>query len=135
MTSLAHEAAVWRERAWTVGRVVRAYVVVRWSLARRGLPATVRSAPVGGQPWVHPIRLSRQVHLLLRFGGERNVRCVHRAVVLQRLLVGQGDPASVVIGLPPTAPGARAHAWVELRGHDIGPPPGRGEHVELARFP
>ena len=28
-----------------------------------------------------------------------------------------------------------AHAWVELAGVDVGPPPGRNGHVELARYP
>ena len=27
-----------------------------------------------------------------------------------------------------------AHAWIEMEGHDIGPPPGKGDHEELARY-
>lgn len=40
----------------------------------------------------------------------------------------------LVIGLPEEPVDERAHAWVELEGRDVGPPPGRGNHVELARY-
>jgi len=135
VSSLTHEAAVWRDRAWTVTRVLRAYVVTRWQLHKLGLPGAVRAAQLGSSRRVQPGRLSRQVSLVLRFGGERNTRCIHRAVVLHRLLAEQGEESAVVIGLRPGEPTTRAHAWVEWRGHDLGPAPGRGDHVELARFP
>ena len=40
----------------------------------------------------------------------------------------------LVIGLPHTPADKDAHAWVELAGTDVGPPPGRASHEELARF-
>jgi hypothetical protein len=64
----------------------------------------------------------------------RAIRCVHRAVVLHRILVRQGVPAAVVIGLPAHARDTRAHAWVEVAGVVVGPPPGRSGHVELVRY-
>ena len=56
------------------------------------------------------------------------------SLVLYRLLREQGDDAELVIGLPQTPADKDAHAWVELAGRDVGPPPGRGPHEELARF-
>jgi hypothetical protein len=53
---------------------------------------------------------------------------------LFRLLREQGDPAELVIGLPDAAADHEAHAWVEVDGRDVGPPPGRGQHEPLARF-
>ena len=40
----------------------------------------------------------------------------------------------LVIGLPREPKDKDAHAWVELHGMDVGPPPGRGLHEELARY-
>jgi Transglutaminase-like superfamily len=56
------------------------------------------------------------------------------ALVLYRLLREQGDPVELVIGLPEQAADERAHAWVELEGRDVGPPPGRAGHSEMARL-
>jgi hypothetical protein len=56
-------------------------------------------------------------------------------LVLFRLLREQGEQAELVIGLLPNAPNQRAHAWVELDGRDVGPPPGRFGHEEMARLP
>jgi hypothetical protein len=56
------------------------------------------------------------------------------ALVFYRLLREQGDPAELVIGLAPDSNDYRAHAWVELGGVDVGPPPGRSGHESLARF-
>jgi hypothetical protein len=56
------------------------------------------------------------------------------ALVLFRLLREQGDAAELVIGLPENPGGKDAHAWVELEGVDVGPPPGRSGHDEMARF-
>ena len=72
-------------------------------------------------------------HRSLRIGGIRP-RCLYNALVLYRLLREQGDQAVLVIGLPPTAANEEAHAWVELSGYDVGPPPGRNGHEPLARF-
>jgi len=77
--------------------------------------------------------LSGAVDRSLRLGPFRT-RCLFGALVLYRLLREQGDPAELVIGLPEEARDQAAHAWVELGGFDLGPPPGRGTHTELARF-
>jgi hypothetical protein len=53
---------------------------------------------------------------------------------LFRLLHEQGDEAELVIGLPAAAATKDAHAWVEINGVDVGPPPGRGSHEVLARY-
>ncbi len=80
-----------------------------------------------------PARLSRAVDRSLRLGS-RQPRCLVSALVLYGLLREQGDAAELVIGLPQSAADKDAHAWVELDGVDVGPPPGRGSHEELARF-
>jgi hypothetical protein len=54
--------------------------------------------------------------------------------VLYRLLREQGDAAVLVVGLPEAAINKDAHAWVELNGIDVGPPPGRAGHEPMARF-
>ena len=54
--------------------------------------------------------------------------------MLFRLLREQGDDVELVIGLPEEAADERAHAWVELHGRDVGPPPGRAGHEEMARL-
>ena len=76
---------------------------------------------------------SRAIHRALRF-GRRRPRCLPSALVLYRLLRVGGIPAELVIGLPTSPTGPIAHAWVELEGRDIGPPPGRHHHEELARY-
>jgi hypothetical protein len=54
--------------------------------------------------------------------------------VLYGLLRDQGDEAELVIGLPLEPKDFDAHAWVEIREADVGPPPGQGRHQELARY-
>ena len=98
--------------------VLLARVVV--GLRREPLPALVA-------------RLSRAVDRSLRVGGRRP-RCLVNALVLYRLLREQGDDAELVVGLPARPVDKDAHAWVELGGVDVGPPPGRSGHEELARF-
>jgi hypothetical protein len=77
---------------------------------------------------------SRAIHRALRL-GDRRPRCLPSALVLYRLLRAGNIPAELVIGLPATPTSPIAHAWVELDGQDIGPPPGRHHHEELARYP
>jgi hypothetical protein len=70
-----------------------------------------------------------------RLAPDRLSRAVDRSLrVLYRLLREQGDDAELVVGLPARAVDKDAHAWVELGGVDVGPPPGRSGHEELARF-
>jgi hypothetical protein len=80
-----------------------------------------------------PSTLARAVDRSLRIGDHRP-RCLINALVLFRLLREQGDDVELVIGLPEEAADERAHAWVELQGRDVGPPPGRAGHEEMARL-
>ena len=80
-----------------------------------------------------PATLARAVDRSLRIGNRRP-RCLINALVLFRLLREQGDEVELVIGLPVEAADERAHAWVELDGKDVGPPPGRAGHEEMARL-
>lgn len=118
-------------------RVLRRFVSVRKRIRREPLPALAASLgdlPRADRPHESPARLSRAVDRTLRFGPDRPT-CLIRALVLYSLLREQGDPAVLAIGLPESARDPTAHAWVELDGDDLGPRPGRGEHVALARFP
>ena len=82
----------------------------------------------------HPARrLSRAVDRSLRIGSRRPT-CLVNSLVLFRLLREQGDHAELVIGLPESPTSKDAHAWVELDGREVGPPPGRAGHSQLARF-
>jgi hypothetical protein len=125
------------DKARLAARVWHAYVLVRFHLHRYPLPDLV--ARLGARPGsMHrryaPVSLSRAVHRAL---GTRLTEqtCLIRALVLYRLLRAQGDDAELVIGLPPRPVDHRAHAWVELDGVDLGPPPGRGAYEPLARYP
>jgi hypothetical protein len=114
--------------------VLLARVVV--GLRREPLPTLVArlgSAPPQPGERLAPDRLSRAVDRSLRV-GERRPRCLVNALVLYRLLHEQGDDAELVVGLPARPVDKDAHAWVELGGVDVGPPPGRSGHEELARF-
>jgi hypothetical protein len=117
-------------------RVVSAYLLVRWKIRREPLPALVdRITTMHSQagPRQHPRRLSRAVDRILRI-GRRQPTCLVSSLVLFKLLREQGDPAEIVIGLPDSPSDKDAHAWVELDGVDVGPPPGKSGHAEMARF-
>ena len=117
-------------------RVWRFYIRVRLGLRRSPLPVLVQElarVPVRAEPQP-PALLSLAVHRSLRL-GPRRARCLTTSLVLYGLLREQGDEAEVVIGLPEQARGHTAHAWVELEHRDVGPPPGRGRHTAMARFP
>jgi hypothetical protein len=116
-------------------RIWALYPRVLLGLRREQLPAFVaRLGEPGRRRAPHPpARLSHAVDRSLRLGSHRP-RCLVNAVVLYRLLREQGDEAELVIGLPETPADKDAHAWVELGGRDVGPPPGKGAHQELARF-
>jgi hypothetical protein len=109
---------------------------VVWALRREPLPALAArlGAPPARLAARHPpARLSRAVDRALRI-GRHEARCLTGSLVLYRLLREQGDPAELVIGLPPRPEGPTAHAWVELGGRVVGPPPGRAGHVEMVRY-
>jgi hypothetical protein len=124
-----------RAKAGLALRIWSLYPRIVVGLRREPLPSFVarlgeverRRAPLA------PDRLARAVDQSLRI-GRRQPRCLVSAVVLYRLLREQGDEAELVVGLPQTPADKEAHAWVELGGEDVGPPPGRGTHEELARF-
>jgi hypothetical protein len=118
-------ARAWMELVW-----------VWWSLRRHPLPEAVRRAgdvPVVRDRYIAPNRYGRVVGRALAVGPV-SPRCLLRALVLFRQLKRQGDDAELVIGLPMEAVDKDAHAWVEINGHDVGPPPGRAMHEPLARY-
>ncbi len=123
------------ERLHLLVRVWRAWAFIRRH-RHRPLPDLVRTLDEGARPHpsqVAPARLGRLVLRRLRLGPWQPV-CLPRALVLYRLLREEGHRPALVIGLPP-APGDKdAHAWVEVDGVDVGPPPGRKAHVELVRY-
>ena len=111
------------------------FVTVWVRLRRRPIPEVVAELSGVGRPAVAvaPRRLGTLVARSLSLGPWR-ARCLFTSIVLFRLLRTQGDDVELVIGLPLEPKDKDAHAWVELAGHDVGPPPGRGRHVELARY-
>jgi hypothetical protein len=112
-------------------------VLAIWvGLRRHPLPEVVARLERPARPARHrfaPPRLGRTVGRILEVGPCRP-RCLFRALVLYRLLRCQGEPVEVVLGLAVAIEGKDAHAWVEWAGNDVGPPPGAGRHVELARY-
>jgi hypothetical protein len=112
------------------------YARVRRAVHRIPLPELVeRLESVSGRrvASARPADLSTAVDRRLRW-GKRRPTCLVSALVLFRLLRRRGQPAELVIGLPEHAATPAAHAWIELRGRDIGPPPGRNGHLQLARY-
>jgi Transglutaminase-like superfamily len=124
-----------RAKAVLALRIWALYPRVLVGLRREQLPPFVERLGATGpqRARLSPDRLSRAVDQSLRLGARRP-RCLVNALVLYRLLREQGDAAELVIGLPQTPADKDAHAWVELDGTDVGPPPGRASHEELARF-
>lgn len=116
-------------------RVWLLYFLVQVGLRRRSLAEEIARGrrPCAGRDWIRASALGQAVHQLLRIGPFRP-RCLITSLILCRLLWDRGDAAQLVIGLPPDAASRRAHAWVEVDGVDVGPPPGRGCCLELARF-
>ena len=103
---------------------------------RHALPdvvAELETLTDGSKLHVDPRRLGRIVAQVLRIGPWR-ARCLYTSLVLFRLLREQGDRPVLVIGLPKNATGTRAHAWLELDGLEVGPPPGARGHLALGRF-
>jgi len=116
-------------------RVWSRYAIVRSELPRHELPDLVaRLGTTGSRRTRQPIwRLAGAVDRSLRVGTRRPT-CLVNALVLFRLLREQDEPAELVIGLPKEGETPDAHAWVEVRGVDVGPSPGRNGHQEMARF-
>jgi hypothetical protein len=123
-------------KAQLAARIGGTFLLVHWRLRRDPLPRVVESFAATDHerpPRVEARRLSRIVYGTLHLGPLRP-RCLVNALVLFRLLRAQGDPAELVIGLPHDARDHEAHAWVEVERIDVGPPPGKGTHEELARY-
>jgi hypothetical protein len=124
-------------KAALAARILRRYAVVRARLFREPLPALAsrlgrESEQTGGRR--HSAgRLSRAVDRTLRLGSHRP-SCLASSLVLYSLLREQGDAAELAVGLRERPTDKTAHAWVELDGVDVGPPPGRHGHVALAHF-
>lgn len=124
-----HEKAAVALRAW------RWLAVISLAVRRRPLPELAERLARVGTPHspLPPVRLGRGVARSLRVGPLRP-RCLLTSLVLYRLLREQGDPAQLVIGLPPSPRGTHAHAWVEVDGEVVSAAPGRGQHRELVRY-
>ncbi len=135
-TSSRPSGLSFRQRVRLALRIWSRYLLVRRGLRTKALPVFADElARTAGRADRRPPRvLSGAVDRSLRLGPFRT-RCLFGALVLYRLLREQGDEVELVIGLPESARDHAAHAWVELDGTDLGPPPGRGDHAELARFP
>lgn len=120
-----------------VMRVWVSFLVVLVGRRRHPLPELVRRLGARRRPLpyrLRPVRVGRIVVRSLAVGPFRPT-CLTNALVHFRVLRLQGDPAELVIGLPEGASKEDAHAWIELSGRDVGPPPGRGDHQELVRYP
>lgn len=118
-------------RIWSV------YLAVEIELRRCSLPVLVGrclAIPRRRERPQPPRRLGRAVHRALSL-GRFQARCLPKALVLMRLLAEQGDEPRLVIGLPSMPKSTDAHAWVELDGRDVGPPPGRGNLEPLVSYP
>jgi transglutaminase superfamily protein len=112
------------------------FAILTVRLRSRQLPDLVRELSVQAPPARSPIpprRLGRAVWRALSIAGYRP-RCLTASLVLYRLLSENGQSADLVLGLPVEAPNNKAHAWVEIDGTDVGPPPGKAGHEELARY-
>jgi hypothetical protein len=125
-------------RARLATRIWRRYATVKVLLARRRPLAdtihTLLSRPAASPIDQGPRQLGRSVVRALSV-GRLQPRCLTLALIHMTLLRDNGISSQIVIGLPHEAPSPRAHAWIELDGVDIGPPPGRHGHEELARYP
>lgn len=120
--------------AW---RVWRWFFIVQLRLRlQQPLPRLVEELRLVRSPnalSIPPLRLGRTVHKMLSVGRIRP-RCLLASLVFLRLLSEQGTRAVLVVGLPREAMNQDAHAWIEVDGVEVGPPPGSFGHTELVRF-
>jgi Transglutaminase-like superfamily len=125
VTKISLTATVWKT-----------YARVRSAVKRHPLPQAIErlSEEVDRRDLhIEPKRLGRIVYRTTTI-GPWSPRCLFTALVLYRMLVDQGDAPQLVIGLPREARTKDAHAWIEIDGRDIGPPPGSRGHSPLARY-
>ncbi|MGH3117190.1 MAG: lasso peptide biosynthesis B2 protein [Gaiellales bacterium] len=111
------------------------FLVVHLELRRHPLPRVIARLKTANESRaaIAPRTLGEIVVRALRV-GRYQPRCLISTLVLYRLLAEQGDRGEVVIGLEAEARSKDAHAWIEIGGADVGPPPGRGPHMALARY-
>ena len=120
-----------------VARIWWSFAMTWVAVRRDPLPAVVArfsDLPRRRRRSLHPRRLGTIVWRVLAVGPWR-ARCLFLALVLFRLLREEGERPVLVIGMPREPKDKDAHAWVELDGVDVGPPPGGAGHQVLARFP
>jgi hypothetical protein len=112
-------------------------IYVHVATRRRALPEVVSSLARRGESrrrlGQNPVRLGRIVTRALTFRGTPP-RCLIAALVAFRLNRAEGHDVEIVIGLPMRPIDKDAHAWLEINGRDVGPPPGQLGHLELARY-
>ena len=124
-------------KAGLAARTWLEYARVLSSVRRESLPDLVRRLEKPPHrlslPPLDPARLGRVVARVLTRGPVRP-RCLTLSLVLFRMLVRQGTRPQLVIGLPPSPSSHEAHAWVEVAGRVVGPPPGRLGHEEMVRY-
>lgn len=131
-----------RRKMALVVRVWARYLPIALRERRGTLPEQVdiieraagRRSPRASSGTITPVKVSRAIHYGLRLGPVAP-RCLPKAMVMYQILLEEGVDAQLVIGLPEGAGSHIAHAWVEVDGEDVGPPPGRGGRHELMRFP
>lgn len=120
-----------------VWSIWRDSVRIGFALRRTALPAVVQklqNTPVDRRAVaLEPRRLGRIVRRASAL-GPFTPRCLTMSLVFFWKLQRQGTAAELVIGLPPVPSDHTAHAWVEVDGQVVGPPPGRLGHAELARY-
>jgi hypothetical protein len=112
------------------------YLRIRYRLRRADLPAIVQwlaTPPPAPTAPVDPRRLGRIVARCLPYRLLRGT-CLPQSLTLFRLLHLQGLGPELVIGLPAQPKSPEAHAWIELGGRDVGPPPGGRLHRPFARY-
>lgn len=113
------------------------YVRVVSGVRRMALPELVRRLETAAHRHslspLDPVRLGKLVAKVLNRGPVRP-RCLTLSLVFFRMLVRQGTKSELVIGLPPSPSSHEAHAWIEVEGRVVGPPPGRLGHEEMVRY-
>ena len=125
-----------RRKASVILEVYATLLAVAWAVRTRPLPDVVQklSRQSGGSSDITDARrLGRIVGRLLKVGPWQP-RCLYRALTLYRMVRRRGEAAELVIGLPDRPLDKDAHAWVEIDGRDVGPPPGRTHHEAIVRY-
>jgi hypothetical protein len=112
---------------------LRVHLLLRTHTLPRVVERLRPEATVGERSQLNPRRLGRIVGKSLRL-RDKQARCLIGSLVLYRMLLDQGMGAELVIGLPADARDHLAHAWIEVDGIDVGPPPGRFGHTAIARY-